>query len=372
MDIQAPYNPHPRNIYASFQLDQNSSPNIMNASFQPNLMQSAYNPHLYAPHATPGPNMTFQNPNNYQMLLANIPPVMPNLKICCVEKCCMCFNKGKGYELGCSHKKCSRCLLDYMYVATQGKLLGKIQCHACRMPFRAEVFFNKDKYSDKKHGEIDQPITESPVFKSNKIELPARKQVQPPPEIKEVIPNLPKCYLCKSNEDLIQLECSDLICASDLRKESLRQTNNTLFGSVACPACGKSMNNSFINQAFGGEEKVFRIQNEAIRKAEQDLLPKGEVLCLSTFNCEICFETFKRDQGITLECDHVFCQDCLKLHIENLISQSQVSENEMVCPSCQKPVINPYIIEAYVAPEMYERYIKLNIMGIKNQFEYIK
>ena len=239
-------------------------------------------------------------------------------------------------------------------------------------------FFNKDKHSDKKPGEINQPIADFQVFKNQNIELPVRKQVPPQlaqraqQEIKEVIPNLPKCYICKSSQELILLECSDYICAVDLRKESLDRTNNTLCGSVACPGCGKSIHSSFINQAFGGEEKVMRIQNEAIKRYEKELLPKGEVLCLSTFDCQICYETFKRDQGITLDCDHVLCENCIKSHIENLISQSQVSENEMTCPSCQQPVINPYIIQAYVAPEMYERYIKLNIMGINNRFEYIK
>ena len=69
-------------------------------------------------------------------------------------------------------------------------------------------------------------------------------------------------------------------------------------------------------------------------------------------------------EGLTLECDHRFCYACMKSYTINLIESAQVSEETLKCPSCIQP-LTLYEIEDIVGPELYEKYEKFLLRGLK-------
>ena len=66
--------------------------------------------------------------------------------------------------------------------------------------------------------------------------------------------------------------------------------------------------------------------------------------------------TFKIEDGITLECDHRYCIDCIKNYFIERIMSSNVSEEELICPDCGKSV-DHNIIKGVVPEKTFENYL---------------
>ncbi|OMJ85114.1 hypothetical protein SteCoe_13641 [Stentor coeruleus] len=80
-------------------------------------------------------------------------------------------------------------------------------------------------------------------------------------------------------------------------------------------------------------------------------------LVLSKKTCEICTEHFLRDEMLTLNCDHYFCNPCLKQYISTQISSGN---EEIICPSC-KMVIDGNIIQNLITPAEWDLFNKASI-----------
>ena len=150
-----------------------------------------------------------------------------------------------------------------------------------------------------------------------------------------------------------------------LQAHSLRCTNNTLLdlNSIKCPICNVPIQTDIINEVF--DYKIEMLQNDACDRALNNLLSEDEKKALEPkFQCEICYESFKVNDGITLECDHRFCSTCINNLCVSNIESGQVTEKSMSCPKCQT-VMTMYEIEDIVGPVLFEKYQKFLLRGFK-------
>ncbi|CAG9325501.1 unnamed protein product [Blepharisma stoltei] len=163
---------------------------------------------------------------------------------------------------------------------------------------------------------------------------------------------------CKPNDHFF---CS----AHCLQRHSLISTNGTLLDLdyVRCPICRSSISPEQINEAFDG--KLESYQRDACDRALLMLLDEeGKEKLKAKFTCLICYTEFKVDEGITLECDHRFCINCIKQQVEMLIESAQVSDEKLKCPMCPQ-ALSVYEIEDIVGPELFAKYEKFRLRGIQ-------
>lgn len=73
--------------------------------------------------------------------------------------------------------------------------------------------------------------------------------------------------------------------------------------------------------------------------------------------CQICGDSFSRDEMITLECDHFFCKDCTRQHISTNIADSK---SLITCPLC-KVEISDHVIEDLVSQKEWDNFVILKI-----------
>ena len=150
-----------------------------------------------------------------------------------------------------------------------------------------------------------------------------------------------------------------------LQRHALICTNFTLLdlNYVTCPKCWTSIHPDQIKEAFG--DKFEQIQQDACDKALLNLLDEeGKKQIEAKFNCMICMMDFAVSDGITLECDHRFCLECLKAYTTGLVESAQVSADNLKCPNCPQP-LTLYEIEDIVGPELYQKYEKFLLRGFK-------
>jgi hypothetical protein len=106
--------------------------------------------------------------------------------------------------------------------------------------------------------------------------------------------------------------------------------------------CGEKISTKCTKAAFGGDEKFRQALNEVSKEFE----PKIE--------CTICFEEKHISDFKTLECEHRYCIDCLKMGIEIMIQDGIVGD-QIMCEKC-KTVVDPHIIINLIDPETKEKY----------------
>lgn len=148
-----------------------------------------------------------------------------------------------------------------------------------------------------------------------------------------------------------------------LKQYAMKATNYSLMDleEVRCKLCDVAIPYERLNQVFNG--RIADIQADAADRALRNLLNEDELQALAPkFQCQICFDTLKVEEGITLDCDHRFCMNCIKYYIEDLIENAQVSAEKLKCPACTQP-ITPYEIEEIVSPELYQKYEKFQLRG---------
>jgi ariadne-1 len=163
----------------------------------------------------------------------------------------------------------------------------------------------------------------------------------------------------------IKLKCgpSHLICSSScLKTYALERTNHTLLElekNVICPLCSLPIDYNLLNSHFQG--RISKIQAKATEEALSRLMTEeGREEAKPHFDCQICFSRIKVEDGITLECDHRVCPDCIRGHSENKINSGEVADNLLCCPfdKC-KVALNPYMLKSVLDEEMFHKYDKL-------------
>ncbi|OMJ79307.1 hypothetical protein SteCoe_20731 [Stentor coeruleus] len=160
-----------------------------------------------------------------------------------------------------------------------------------------------------------------------------------------------KCTECNTNPFEIELGCECqlcLKCCKTIIKDFLYNDN-----PIQDPICFKHniiIPRMYIYQAFGGKNFFIKEQEKAI----------DFTILSPMFNCEICFFRLSVNQSITLGCDHRFCGNCIKLHLNCLMREYSFA-NKIECPICNKP-IDYEILKNNSDPDAFESYLKFSVM----------
>lgn len=180
------------------------------------------------------------------------------------------------------------------------------------------------------------------------------------------------CGLYINSKDLhqsINLQCAEkhYFCGSEcIKRHALMSTNGTLLDLhyVRCPGCFTPISLKIIDKAFEG--RLESLQQDACDRALKSLLDEDSkaMMFTSKFSCEICFMEYNVEQGITLNCDHRFCEECLRQQISMLIDTAQVTDDVLKCPKCPEP-ITVYEIEDVAGPELFKKYEKFRLRSMK-------
>ena len=133
------------------------------------------------------------------------------------------------------------------------------------------------------------------------------------------------CEFCQSicESSLIPLPCSHSICSEkcfvDLITHQLG-VNYHLYDKVRC-MCGQYIPQLIILEFYKSFPGLDYERQQSALNAEPSL------------NCDICYIVKKISEFLTLECDHRFCRECVRGHVEGNLKQGLFGD-KMVCPAC--------------------------------------
>lgn len=73
------------------------------------------------------------------------------------------------------------------------------------------------------------------------------------------------------------------------------------------------------------------------------------------FTCQICFEEWRLENGVSLDCGHLGCRDCISGYLEVKIREKCVSEQELVCPmpKCGCPISEFQVMGVFEGTELW-------------------
>lgn len=158
---------------------------------------------------------------------------------------------------------------------------------------------------------------------------------------------LSACDKCKKNEGQ-SFNCPHKFCLDCLRIKAEESYKKGEIDLIKCD-CGIEIPETAVAESFGSKSIYLHTK-------EKYLLAIIEEADAIKFTCGICMGKYKIDIGITLDCDHRYCEECMKQYFTERISSSNVSEKEFVCPDCQNPVEHN-IIRGVVGDTLYEKYL---------------
>jgi len=77
------------------------------------------------------------------------------------------------------------------------------------------------------------------------------------------------------------------------------------------------------------------------------------------FTCQICFEEWRLEKGVSLDCGHVGCQECFSGYLEVKIREKCVSEQELICPmpKCGCPISEFQVMGVFEGTQLWERFL---------------
>jgi hypothetical protein len=151
---------------------------------------------------------------------------------------------------------------------------------------------------------------------------------------------------CREGETVVELACSHSVCTSCCQAYVLEQHSSHSFNikAVGCPLCMTVIPSSvMLNQIF---------------ISEADFKAKTRPM----FECRLCLVKFKVEDSITLDCDHRFCESCIKDYISHLVTSDNVDSTKLVCPShkCSQE-ISDTILHAHLSGEEFDKLVKFRL-----------
>ncbi|CAK9040352.1 Probable E3 ubiquitin-protein ligase ARI10 (ARIADNE-like protein ARI10) (Protein ariadne homolog 10) (RING-type E3 ubiquitin transferase ARI10) [Durusdinium trenchii] len=77
------------------------------------------------------------------------------------------------------------------------------------------------------------------------------------------------------------------------------------------------------------------------------------------FTCEICFEEYRLECGVTLDCGHVACTECLSGYLQVKVREKCVSEQELICPmpKCGCPINDFQVLGVLEGTSLADRFL---------------
>ena len=148
------------------------------------------------------------------------------------------------------------------------------------------------------------------------------------------------------------LNCGHTCCKNTCLQTLVRLSNKifTDYGETKCKVCNLNIQQSLIFDAFGGEV------------AFRELLNDYEEQRAAKFTCGICYSDFRMDRGITLDCDHRYCRDCMSNYLTLAIDEARVTENDIACPECMNPIETAIVINL-LDKKTYLKFEKFRLRG---------
>lgn len=174
-------------------------------------------------------------------------------------------------------------------------------------------------------------------------------------------PDLEQCFKCLKLSKAAIPQCKHTQCLTCFKNQLLKLKFEILEEKIECPECRVNFDTDFIFKLLGGKSEFVKIQQEAV---EIDYPKLEDQKAAVQFECSICFEQLTVNEGITLNCDHRYCQSCITGHIDNLINEGKVTEEDMRCPQCPTQ-ITPQEIEGNTKKENYARYLEFSMRKYK-------
>lgn len=168
------------------------------------------------------------------------------------------------------------------------------------------------------------------------------------------------CEFCSNliKSPQIILPCGHYICSEDCFQElsfSQLQGQYHLYDRVKC-LCNAQIPGKLTFEILKNSSE-FSIK---YRNSEESSEP--------SITCNICWTIKKMRNFITLNCEHRFCEDCLKQHIQELIKIGEVGE-KLVCPECPNP-IEYFIVAAHIDSHLRDQYERFLMMKVEcKQYE---
>lgn len=199
------------------------------------------------------------------------------------------------------------------------------------------------KKQEKKKEESPKNIKFNENIKKNE-NIP-KKVPEPSPKPAKVAIK-PLCFQCKVYESA-NTACTHSYCLKCLNKVARKALIKDPFSLVCCDKCQNTIPDSIISSSFESFSSYENFKNTCAN-ALFNTVP--------SFDCGICMNKTPVDSGITFECDHRFCIDCVKEYFRERIMSSNVAEDELVCPSCNL-AIDHNIIQGVVERDLYEKYV---------------
>eukprot|EP00947_MAST-08B_sp_MAST-8B-sp1_P003021 g3021.t1 len=141
-----------------------------------------------------------------------------------------------------------------------------------------------------------------------------------------------KCPVCMFGNAASSMECE--MCCSDRPP-----------GAWGAPAGGSGGDGG-----AAGEAKVGADDARAIAEAKEP-----------EFDCPICMESYKVSDGVTLDCDHRFCPECVAHHFRAKIEVRKVKDSDLCCPMCPHQA-SPFLIKAAVDTKTWNKYNRFKMM----------
>ncbi|OMJ95579.1 hypothetical protein SteCoe_998 [Stentor coeruleus] len=279
--------------------------------------------------------------------------------------CAFCEkSKRKLIELSCLHRLCEFCLHNMINTA---KNISEIICKKCNSDINPAVYKDlipKEKYEALFAKSKNLPLNanfppnikrSATAERANILNVPNRPVHIPKKEIKDDLQKkknpkviqLSTCDKCKKNEGQT-FNCPHKYCLECLRIKAEESYKKGEIDLVKCD-CGIEIPETAVAESFGS--RAIYLHNK-----EKYLLAIAEEADAIKFTCGICMGQYKIENGITLDCDHRYCEECMKQYFTERINSSNVSDKEFVCPDCQNPVEHN-IIRGVVGEVLYEKYL---------------
>jgi hypothetical protein len=151
---------------------------------------------------------------------------------------------------------------------------------------------------------------------------------------------------CRKRRTLVKLACSHSVCAICCQAYVLEQHSSPAFNiqAVGCPLCMTVIPSSVVlNQIF---------------TSEADFKAKTTPM----FECSLCLAKSKVEDSITLECDHRFCESCIKDYISHLVMSDNVDSTKLVCPSdrCGQE-ISDTLLHALLSQDVFDKLVEFRL-----------
>jgi hypothetical protein len=140
--------------------------------------------------------------------------------------------------------------------------------------------------------------------------------------------------------------CDHSVCASCCQAYIIEQHSSPSFNieAVGCPKCMTAIPSSVMLNLIFTSEADFKAKTRPM------------------FECSICLVKSKVEDSITLDCEHRFCEGCIKDYISHLVRSDNVDSTKLVCPSdrCSQE-ISDTILHALLSQDVFDKLVEFRL-----------